>query len=136
MTERQKKKKDHALRNFDLCIQLFDEGKYKDWVITTAFYSAVQFIEHAIFPLVLKKVEYSDFDEYYEANSNNGSPNKHNIRKRLVSEQLPTIRTQYRDLLDECHTARYYNYEVSPDRAIEAKKNIQFIKLECLKVKP
>jgi len=135
MAQDQEKKKAHALRNFDLCIKLFDEGKYRDWVVTTAFYSAVQFIEYTIFPLVLKKVEYSDFDEYYEAKSNNGFPNKHNVRKSLVSEQLPIIRTQYRDLLDECHTARYYNYEISADKAIEAKKNIQFIKAECLKIK-
>jgi len=136
MTEQQKKKKEHALRNFNLCIKLFDEGQYRDWVVTTAFYSAVQYIEYTIFPLVLKKVEYSDFDEYYEAKSNNGFPNKHNIRKRLVSEQLPKIRTQYRDLLDECHTARYYTYETSPSKAIEAKKNIEYIKSECLKIRP
>jgi hypothetical protein len=136
MTEQQKKKKEHALRNFDLCIKLFDEDKYKDWVITTAFYSAVQFVEYTIFPLVVKKIEYSDFDEYYEANSKNGFPNKHSVRKSLVSEQLPKIRSQYRDLFDECHTARYYNYDISPSKAIEAKKNIQFIKSECLKIRP
>lgn len=136
MTDQQKKKKEHALRNFDLCKKLLEEGKYNDWVITTAFYSAVQFIEFTLFPLVVNKVEYSDFDEYYETKSNNGFPNKHNIRKRLVSDKIPSIRSHYRELLDDCHTARYYCYNTSPSKAIEAKKNIEFIKSECLKIKP
>jgi hypothetical protein len=135
MTEQQKKKREHALRNFDLCNKLLSEGKYNDWVITTAFYSAVQFVEYAVFPLVLKQIEYSDFDEYYEDYSNNGFPNKHAIRKRLVSDQVPKIRTHYRDLFDDCHTARYYCYNTSPSKAIEAKKTIEFIKSECLKIK-
>ena len=134
MTESQKKK-EHAQRNLDLCLSLLNEGKYNDWVITTAFYSAVKFVEYALFPFVHNKIEYSDFNEYYEVKSNNGVPNKHTIRKRLVSDELQQIRTQYRELFDECHTARYYDYNISPSKAIEAKKNAEFIKSECLKVK-
>ena len=135
MSEEEKKKQQHGERNLDLCKQLLSDGKYHDWIVTTAFYSAVQFVEYAVFPVVIKSVKYSDFEEYYDANSKHGSPNKHNIRKRLVSDQIPSIKTQYRELLDDCHTARYYTYEVSPNTAIEAKKKAEFIRSECLKHK-
>lgn len=42
---------DHATHNEEVCSHLDDNTKYSDWIITTAFYSAMHFMKHKIFPL-------------------------------------------------------------------------------------
>ena len=48
----------HAIHNKEACEYLSKEPKFSDWVITTAFYSALHFIDYKIFPLDLKLPKY------------------------------------------------------------------------------
>jgi hypothetical protein len=127
-------RKQHAQHNLDLCKLLLTDGDYNDWVVTTAFYSAVHFVEYALFPLIENSIEYVDFNDYYDNTSQIVS--KHNCKKRLVRVYLSSVSTKYRDLFDDCHNSRYNNYNVSDYNANEANKKAELIKVACLTFKP
>jgi hypothetical protein len=46
------------------------------------------------------------------------------------------VRAIYRDLLDDCGTARYNNYVVTDYNASQAKIKAERIKAACLAIKP
>lgn len=129
-------RKAHGQHNLDLSKILLDDGDYNDWVVTTAFYSAVHFVEHALFPLIENGIEYITFNDYWQLIYQPQSINKHSCKKDLVRKYLKPISSKYRELFDDCHTSRYNNYIVSNYNALEAKKKADAIKLECLKKKP
>ncbi len=81
----------HAIHNKEVCVHLSKESRYSDWVITTAFYSAVHFVEHKIFPIKgfkSKRIEYdfTSFNGYYDFYSNNkvGKINQHNTKQGQI----------------------------------------------------
>src|ERR1700709_1747985 len=111
-------RKIHAQHNLDLCLDLISKGGYSDWVTTTAFYSAVHFVEHALFPLIENSVEYTTFDDYYSTKQFVIS--KHKVKSNLVFKYINHVGAIYKGLLDECNNARYIDYQVTPNNAIEA----------------
>lgn len=122
-------KKEHAEHNEKLSSELLKEGKYNDWVVTTAFYSALHFIEHKLFPLELDNTVYSDLGE---VRAKRRCASKHSARKELVAECLPAQIANY-DFLDKnCRNARYVNYVVSPKKANIAFQRLGQLKQECL----
>ena len=124
-------KKLHAEHNEKLCEQLIKEGKYNDWVITTAFYSAIHFIDHKLFPLEHDDTIYYDMGE---VRARRNSKSKHLARKEIVAECLPEQVSNY-DFLDKnCRTARYVSYVVAPKKAQMAFQRLSQLKKECLKV--
>ena len=44
-------KQEHAKHNEDACHYLNQSGKYNDWVITTAFYSAMHYVQYELFSM-------------------------------------------------------------------------------------
>lgn len=104
----------HALHNEELCSLINSTGKYPDWVITTAFYSAIHFVSFKIFPIreqsnTGEHFEIKTLDEYHRFN--NITVNKHQALADLVYEYYPTISADYDWLMDLCTKARYQNYQ-------------------------
>jgi hypothetical protein len=58
--------KSHSQHNFEACKFLLEDGKFLDWVVTTAFYSALHLVQEEIFPFRDDEgYEYSSFEQYY-----------------------------------------------------------------------
>ena len=128
-------RKEHGNHNLDLCKVILDDAEYNDWVVTTAFYSAVHFVEHALFPLIENNVEYKTFNEYWQIKYAHRHISKHDCKKRLVKQYIPSVKTQYRELCDDCFNSRYNNYHVSDYNAAQAFKKAQAIRTACLAIK-
>ncbi len=134
-------RREHAQHNLDLCERLIeiDEG-YNDWIVTTSFYSAIHFIEYALFPLEEFKSNYDNFNIYYQSNKyknkNNIHYSKHECKLDLVRKYLPGVATAYRELLEDCMNARYKNYQVSTKTAKAAYEHAKKIKIHCLSFRP
>lgn len=126
---------EHAEHNEQLCHQLHAEGKWKDWVVTTSFYSALHYIEHRLFPLTVGKEIYNTFDDYFPQRVDH-TKNKHDARLKLVQERLRKAHSAYRFLTDTCRTARYYDYNTSPALADAAKLKLAVVKSLCVPAKP
>jgi len=120
--------KAHAEHNENLCDFLIKEGKFNDWIITTAFYSSLHFVQHEIFPLVKGGVTYPNFNNYYNNILQPIGKSKHTGTKDLVKSEIPLAHPQYRWLFDACMNARYSNYAVSNPKAKQAKNNLTTLK--------
>jgi hypothetical protein len=127
-------RKAHGQHNLDLTNILIQNSSYNDWVITTAFYSCVHFVEHALFPLIEHGIEYPDFNDFWNRTSRHTS--KHSCKKALVWKYLRTVGAKYRDLFDECNNSRYNDYNVSLSDAKSALNKANAIKAACLVKKP
>lgn len=118
---------EHARHNERVCNYLSKKPDFTDWVITTAFYSALHFAEHKIFPFNT----YTSFDNYYRANSAN--TNKHKALVDLVEKKLPDIARYYNYLRDLSWTARYQNYKYERKECLIAQNHLKQIKEYCTK---
>jgi hypothetical protein len=124
-------KKAHAGHNEDACKFLHTDGNYCDWVVTTAFYSALHYVQHDIFPKVISGVTYDSFDKYYNGHYRyvKNKPNKHVSTINLVKAELGgTVHENYSWLYGLCMNARYKNYNVHPLIAEESTKRLARIK--------
>jgi len=93
-------------RNKKVAYHLFDNTEYFDWVLTTAFYSALHIIKYHLFPFQDKNDLYSDWNEYYSKRNNGDQP--HKVLKALCRRANSTkdIFSDYIILFNECDTAR------------------------------
>lgn len=129
--------KPHAQHNENVCNDLHNCGKgYNDWVVTTAFYSALHYVRHKIFPfdetIGGKKVKITSIDQYYTIKQAQGwRGSKHKLLKTVVGRKIGKISPNYNRLHDWSQYARYTNYQVSEDRAKAAILNLKSIKSEC-----
>jgi hypothetical protein len=125
----------HAKHNEDLCLIIKAlPDNYNDWVVTTAFYACIHFVEHKIFPLEINNATYKNFNGYYHAffvNTNN-SLSKHEAKIELVEIYLRNVSSHYRWLYDTCMTARYKNYMLSNMIADLAVQTMGLIKKACI----
>ncbi|CAN5168941.1 hypothetical protein BH09BAC5_BH09BAC5_10150 [soil metagenome] len=126
-------KKEHGEHNRKLCDHLLSRGDYNDWVVTTAFYSAIHFIEHKLFPLDYGGKTLSDINS---ANNFIRTRSKHETRALLVGMYLSSQSADYAYLEKNCKNARYVNYKVNPETAKNAKAMLVKIETECCKPKP
>lgn len=130
-----KKSLDHALHNEKVCKHLNRTPHFLDWVITTAFYSALHFVNHKLFPFELvddgKKITIKNFNEYCKYKKD--STRKHNKLAELVAERLEDIADAYCQLRDTSWTARYQDYTYNRDIANIAVKRLKEIKDYCTK---
>lgn len=124
----------HAHHNKKVCESLSETPEYTDWIITTAFYSALHFVDYKIFPLKLKKAgrtySFTNFDNYYMFLEKNIG--KHKARLELVEAKLPKIATHYNKLMDLCHKARYVDYKFDYNIAKDAKERLKKIEEFCI----
>ncbi|SES00293.1 hypothetical protein [Pedobacter rhizosphaerae] len=126
---------DHGLHNEELCdhLQTLD-GKYNDWVVTTAFYACIHFVEHKLFPLKQKEKEFQTFDSYcdFQHNENDSNLSKHSLKSELVGKYIPAIKYQYRQLKDACMNSRYTEYKVTGNKAQSCSGIMKVIKRHCV----
>ena len=106
--------------------------------MTTAYYSAIYFVSHELFPNhydingTVKR--YQNFEEYYRElkRQNKGVElNPHKIRLQLVEEYIPEIYADYKTLKDECWTSRYVHYRFDPREVRTCKECLQEIENIC-----
>lgn len=122
-------KKLHAQHNEKVCQLLLAIGECNDWVVTTAFYSSLHYVQYEIFPFHDGVRDYSSFDSYYNTYKFIGKrPTRHEATVDLVGEHLPDCVDSYRFLYENCMTARYRKYfipESISKKSIEHLDNIK-----------
>jgi hypothetical protein len=128
---------EYAEHNWKTCKFLDKKPEFSDWVITTAFYSALHYVRYKIFPFKVivsgKDVEIKDFEKCFRV-YNPSNLNKHKLLSQLVEERLSEIAVDYNRLKDMSWTARYHNYKFSREISNDAKKRLQSIKAFCSKL--
>jgi hypothetical protein len=116
--------------------------KANDWVVTTAFYSALHYCQVGLFPCdyyidpELKELShYLNFESFYNDFKNSSNQRKHSTphqcRNWLIQTQVDEIRFEYKLLFDLCHTARYKNYTISEHDKNSAIEYLNSIKCFC-----
>ncbi len=129
--------KGHAAHNEAACDLLHSSGAFPDWVITTAFYSAMHLVYERLFPLEAPGVTYANFEAFYAQSYGRKAPvdkpTKHDATVDLVRTHLPAVASNYRLMKDACHNARYRNYAVKPHEAAVARNQLQHIKAQLVK---
>ena len=121
--------KAHAEHNEDVCEFLLKNGSYNDWVVTTAFYSAMHFVQNEIFPLTVSGDTFNNFNHYYNKTvRGKKQTSKHAITRKLVDAYLPIIAAQYHWLFTTCMTSRYHDYKVSFNKAKLSRDYLNDIK--------
>lgn len=126
---------DHAVHNEKVCKYLNKKPIFLDWVITTAFYSSLHYLEHKIFPLKIKngltEIKIKNFEEYFTLYGKEDG--RHKAFSKLVERELPGISDDYNKLKDISWTARYNRYQYSRPISNHAREMLKNIKLGCLK---
>ncbi len=126
-------KKRHGGHNKSLCDNLYTAQTHNDWVITTAFYSCIHYIDHLLFPL---SHHGSLFNSIEQANNYLGTPSRHVARKRLVQLYLADQLDNYNYLDKSCRNARYIDYQVNAAKSEIAKTKAELLIQYCLAKKP
>lgn len=123
----------HAHHNYNACQCLKKVGGYPDWIITTAFYSALHFVRYQVFPLKKNNRNYPEFDDYISFLKSEGRTKKakHQVLMSLTKENLNAIYPYYRTLRQYCDNARYYDYNINPTEVEFALKYLEEIKKRC-----
>lgn len=125
------KKKLHGERNRKLSDELLKGKVYYDWVITTAFYSAIHFVEDKILPCKVASKDCKNINDVKTAYRMNG---RHSSRERLVFDYLPiTVAVKYKWLDDKSRYSRYTTFKVTPTEADKAHQYLEDIYTECYK---
>jgi len=120
----------HAEHNKSVCDHLIENTEFHDWVITTAFYAAIHFLRHYLFPLEEGGKTFNTFDDY--CGSNKIYRNKHSQMRKLVEEHAHhTIASTYNQMLDICWSARYSQYKFSAEIAGLARRRLNHIENNC-----
>lgn len=125
----------HGLHNEAVCDYLELKKEFADWIITSAFYSALQFVTHKIFPFTLPAFQgrtttinsINDYKVY-----GNKNQNKHDLLLGLVQQKHPEIYPEYNWLLDASYNARYTDYQQPPEVANKARTYLKKVKNLCL----
>ena len=105
--------REHGIHNKRVCdkLHLQDELECHDWVLTTAFYSSIHYLDHLLFPFI--EANGNKFNNIGEAHNTINAKNKHETRGILVERKISAFGKDYGFLKDECYNARYYNYRTS-----------------------
>lgn len=118
----------HGEHNKKVCdyLHLRCEEKFNDWIVTTAFYSSIHFLDHALFPC---KFEGNDFNNINEAHNHLRlrSSSKHQTRDILLNKIMPKHKADYSFLIEESQNARYSNYQVNDLVAAKAVRSLESI---------
>lgn len=122
------KRLEHAKHNEELSIKLYEEKKFLDWANTTAFYSALQFIQYKLLPGKYNGKSCNCIDDVAKALNCEG---KHEAANQLVKIGLPVIATEYSFLMNSSFTARYHDYQIHPEQAKVCQKYLKEIKSKC-----
>ena len=127
---------DHALHNEKVCNFISKKEDYGDWIITTAFYSAIHYVRYLMLPVNLKNgTEINCFEALF--NIQRGSvEGRHGFQNRYVTTKITEIAIEYKQLHDWCNQARYFEYNQPRVLSKQAKENLLTIKKHIVSVKP
>ncbi|MEX0810842.1 MAG: hypothetical protein WD048_01415 [Chitinophagales bacterium] len=122
--------KQHAIHNEAACDFLLSSKKFNDWVVTTAFYAALHFVQNELFPIKENGKTYKELNLYFAKvmKRKNKRLSKHIATIQLIKTHLPACSPYYRWLYDACMNARYSNYKVSFAKANKAREFLSEIK--------
>jgi hypothetical protein len=123
-------KKKHAQHNESASNFLFKSKQFNDWVVTTAFYSALHYVQNEIFPLTEGAKTFSNIDSYfaYCKPLRKTGCNRHSLTLDLVKKYIPPAYVFYKRLYDSCMNARYGSYIVSFPKAKISTEDLADIK--------
>ena len=125
----------HAKHNERVCNYLGRSADFGDWVITTAFYSAMHYVRHLMVPIMIEGDVYNDFESLF-AKRKSMMEGRHGFMKSYVVSNFPEIAFEYSRLHDMSTTARYSNYVYTREQANMAKGYMENIKQHMLRLKP
>lgn len=121
---------DHARHNRKACDTLHAAKDFSDWVVTTAFYSAMHYFHAVIFPFTELGIVYKSIDEYFNKHKKVGDT-KHSVTIDLVQKKHISIADKYKQLKDVAQTARYHDYEILKPVVDKMRKNLKSIEEYC-----
>lgn len=124
------KKQSHAEHNRRLAQELNTGKTYYDWSVTTAFYSALHFVDLKILPFTIGGKTY---DTLKQAKTALNSSCKHKARMEMVQLQCPKIMQEYRWLMDNASNARYITYKFTSAQSTKALQYLETIEEYCVK---
>jgi hypothetical protein len=133
---------DHGAHNKAAFDHLYPKKEFVDWIITTAFYAALHYVDHKIFPIKYSEkgvqITFEDMDSYAVSAANRFSKDKHTCRLSLVKQKLPEIYFEFNWLYSNSSTARYHNYDFKNAESIcvTAKKHLETIITSVTKKHP
>jgi|SRR5579871_1555552 len=111
---------EHGEHNEKACDYLSLKDDFRDWVITTAFYSSLHFVSSKIFPFEVpaiegKKTQITTIDQYHTYYNNTFGKgrniSKHELLLDLVETRISQAYEFYGWLLSAATTARYNHYQ-------------------------
>jgi len=125
----------HALHNEEVCKYLIErQDEFGDWVVTTAFYSALHWVCYHLFPRTEENGETSEvinnIDQYCNF-AYGRRMSKHDATIELLKEVCPDIAKRYSSLYENCMSARYRDFDVSQKIIAKSKKNLSLIREFC-----
>jgi hypothetical protein len=107
----------HAEHNEAVFDHLYPNKDFVDWIVTTAFYSALHYVDSKIFPINYNekgiKFSVSDMESYAVSGLNKFGNDKHVCRIKLVERNLKEVSHNFSWLYSNCKNARYHNYNFS-----------------------
>jgi hypothetical protein len=123
------KKKHHGERNQTLSDILINGKTYYDWAVTTAFYSAIHFVEDSIFPVTINTQSCNDIISVRKAYRLSG---RHEAREQLVIDKMDAdAAIAYKWLDDKSRYSRYVTYKVTATEATKAQQYLNVIFSKC-----
>ncbi len=127
----------HACHNEKCCYYLnaSEENEFFDWVVTTAFSSALHFVRSIAFPNYKssfndkngKKIKFHDFDSYkYAKMRSEKRITPHDIMIEIAVDVLKNddLHQEYSSLYNLSRTARYDNYQINKAARDACLKNL------------
>ena len=126
---------EHAKHNEDFCYFLLENGKFFDWVVIGAFYSALKYVQSVLIPCEHKGKTFTSFEDWWHGQKVEARKHmsKHRATIRLVAQYCPGTLAAYRWLFDACMSARYQDHLVGKGTAEQAANNLMSLKGELLK---
>lgn len=115
-------------RNSELSEELFKNGKYYDWVVTTCFYATVHLVEGKVLPCTVNNITCNNIGEVRRALNCEG---RHQARKELVKLKIPRLTPFYMWLDDNSRYSRYKSYNIQKNVAEKAKQYLKKIQDHC-----
>lgn len=125
---------ERARRAAAVC-ELAKEHDYPEWVVTTAFYSAMSWLEHKMFPLEYSGSTVANFVAYYtmrtQFKGSERKPTKRHIMLELVYAELPAHGPHYEWLMTRSMAARYETKKIRAKTAQTAHDVLTKIVASC-----
>ena len=126
---------EHAEHNERVCNFLSKKVEYGDWIITTAFYSAIHYVRHLMLPGVFRNGKPCESFEDLFSDQKFLSEGLHGFQLRYVKDNCRPIYIDYKQLHDLCNTARYVEYNYPREASNQAKGKLEKIKSYVKSVK-